>query len=186
MNMIRLAIFLLLGAAPLQALELCDDAWFTRNLIFDRAGYCFGSVLGQSVFDNRDCTTKSPVLSAPQKQKVALLKALEAGFACKMNTGQIRLAVPFLDLRRDVEDIPLPTGFESACIGWRGRPLSMRLGKSGSSPQVAQIEPGDSLQWEHEAEGNWSFLTVYRFKELYAVGWVQIDSGTVDCDAVAG
>lgn len=186
MYLFRLAAFLLLSAGPMQALEVCDDAWFTRNLIFDRAGYCFGSSLGQAIFDNQDCTTKAPVLTAAQKQTVARVKSVEAEFSCKMNTSQNQLAVPFLDLRRDVEDIPLPTGYESGCFGWRGPALPMRLGKSGSSSQVAQIEPGDNLVWEHEPEGDWSFLTVYRLQELYAVGWVHIDLGTENCDAVAG
>ena len=57
---------LLLGLVwPVQAwaLEICDDLWLTRNLIFDRAGYCFGSVLGKSVFDNEGCTPGVPELA---------------------------------------------------------------------------------------------------------------------------
>jgi len=51
-----LALLLAALAAPAAALEICDELWFTRNLIYDRAGYCFSSPLGRAVFDNSDCT----------------------------------------------------------------------------------------------------------------------------------
>ena len=33
-----LLLVLLLIPAPVRALEICDDLWFTRNLLFSRAG----------------------------------------------------------------------------------------------------------------------------------------------------
>ena len=44
----RLALLCALLASPAAASDVCDDLWFTRNLIMDRAGYCFGSVLGRA------------------------------------------------------------------------------------------------------------------------------------------
>ena len=52
MIMRRAAICAFVVAGPAAADERCHDLWFARNAIMDRAGYCFGSVLGQAVFDN--------------------------------------------------------------------------------------------------------------------------------------
>ncbi|MCK5500992.1 MAG: YARHG domain-containing protein, partial [Tritonibacter mobilis] len=63
----------LAAATPAVAGDYCADLWFTRNAIIDRAGYCFGSTLGQRLFDNGDCIAKSVSLSDADKAKVALI-----------------------------------------------------------------------------------------------------------------
>ena len=44
-------IFMLLSIAPPVVAQEddppCDELWFARNLLFDRAGHCFDSTLGQ-------------------------------------------------------------------------------------------------------------------------------------------
>ncbi|EBA16598.1 hypothetical protein RSK20926_22774 [Roseobacter sp. SK209-2-6] len=62
-----------LSALPLStttafADESCNDLWFTRNAIINQAGFCFGSNLGQALFDNGDCIAKSVPLS-PEAQR---------------------------------------------------------------------------------------------------------------------
>ena len=59
-----LTLLLFLIASPAAASDVCHDLWFTRNLIMDRAGYCFGSMLGKATFDNSDCTGKNVSLDA--------------------------------------------------------------------------------------------------------------------------
>ena len=51
-------VFLLLTPVTAVADALCDELWLTRNMVFDRAGYCFGSNLGEAIFDNSDCNSR--------------------------------------------------------------------------------------------------------------------------------
>ena len=39
------------------ASALCEDAWYLRNMAFDRAGYCFGSTLGKLVLSSLTSNT---------------------------------------------------------------------------------------------------------------------------------
>ena len=109
----------ILIALPLPALadDICHDLWFTRNLIMDRAGYCFGSILGKSTFDNGDCTGKSVALGTAATEMVARIQASEKELACKVDTGQPVLDLEDADFRRTLTDLPLRSPFESACIG---------------------------------------------------------------------
>ena len=76
----------------------CDDLWFTRNLIFDQVGYCFGSPLGQAVFDNADCTAKTPQLSDQDRTRVDAIEAEEARWDCRVDTSKTHVgcAQPFV------------------------------------------------------------------------------------------
>lgn len=66
-----------LFAAPVLASDTCHDLWFTRNAIIDRAGYCFGSPLGQAIFDNTGCIGKSVNLPPQDARTVALIRELK-------------------------------------------------------------------------------------------------------------
>ncbi len=72
----------------------CNELWFARNLIMDRAGYCFGSPLGQALFDNRDCRGSDVSLSPAHKSQVRKIQSLEAQIRCKVNSGRVGLDVP--------------------------------------------------------------------------------------------
>ena len=87
----RLILALILLASPAAAADVCDDLWFTRNLIMDRAGYCFGSALGQAVFDNGNCIGKSVSLSTQLQRQVAEIRELEKQIPCKVDTARTRL-----------------------------------------------------------------------------------------------
>lgn len=62
--------------------ESCFDLWYARNAIFDARGYCFGTAEGQKWFDNGDCYTSDPALSAAERAQVDTLKAREQAKGC--------------------------------------------------------------------------------------------------------
>ena len=43
---LALAIPAALAAFPALAFDPCEDLWFSRNQLYDRAGYCFSTPLG--------------------------------------------------------------------------------------------------------------------------------------------
>lgn len=133
---------LCLNATPALSADLCDDLWFTRNLLFDRAGYCFGSTLGQSVFSNADCTTKTPNLSTADKALVAEVKNSEQLWECRIDTGRTRLNVPDIALGAGFIDLPLAIGFESACIGWLGQTFPLYEAHFAGSRATGQVTAG--------------------------------------------
>lgn len=90
----------------------CDDLWFSRNQIMDRAGYCFSSRLGQSIFDNSDCTgTSVEVEVEVEPEDQLLLEAIreqEAYFECRVNTRRTRLEIEDVAFRLRLDDLPAP------------------------------------------------------------------------------
>lgn len=82
--MLRFAAPLFAVLTPLPAVaDACDEMWFIRNLHFDRAGYCFGSTLGQNIFDNAGCTGKDVQLSSEAQKSIAFIKEMEGCTAAK-------------------------------------------------------------------------------------------------------
>ena len=158
-------------ASPAAATDACDDLWFTRNLIFDRAGYCFGSTLGQSVFDNGDCTTGEPSLSPELKETVDRIRARETWFDCQVNTSATSLNLDAMELRKSLDTLPVIDEFESACLGWQGEPMSLFAGISPDARQIGSINPGDDVFFSHELQGDASFVTVSQAGQFRALGW---------------
>ena len=148
-----LLLVLLLIPAPVRALEICDDLWFTRNLLFSRAGYCFGSVLGQTVFGD---------------------------------TGQGFLAVPQMALRLSIVDIPIATGSESACIGWRGGRLPLRTERLTDALLTGAARDGDTLLFQFMDVDGWSFVEVYQNDIPAGAGWAKVTIDDKVCTALAG
>ena len=179
-----LALFLLTG--PALATEPCHDLWFTRNLIFDRAGYCFGSVLGQTVFDNADCITKEPALSVVEKATVARIRETEDWIGCRVDTGATRLDVDALDVRRTLDTLPVLDRFESACIGWRGSAVPLFSGVMAGARIVGQISTGDTISFAHEYVEPFNFVTVHRDGQLVALGWTNVATDEATCTQMAG
>ena len=183
----RIVLFLLmLVPSPVAALEICDDLWFTRNLIFHRVDYCFGSALGRSVFDNTVCTTKSPVLSRADSALVAKIRSLEVEWECRLDTSRRRLNVPDLDFRKSLYDLPVATGYESGCIGWRGEPFKLRSARHPVAPETATGWPGDNLLYQFESVGDWEYVGLYRNGGPAGAGWVRMPLEHVTCDNYAG
>lgn len=64
----------------------CEQLWVARNSIFNNNGYCFGTRLGKSLFNNSDCYTKRAKLSRNERNRVAQLKRRERRLGCRVNT----------------------------------------------------------------------------------------------------
>lgn len=60
----------------------CRDLWVKRNIIYDRKGYCFKTALAKGVFDNSDCYTLSPKLTASEKAAIADTQRREKAMNC--------------------------------------------------------------------------------------------------------
>lgn len=141
----------------------CNWLWFTRNLIMDRAGYCFGSPLGKAFFDNSDCRGTEVQLSTRESHQVKKMVALERELGCKVNTQARDLDVHYLvHPYKKLRDLPLPSGGETACLSWRGAAVPIFDGYTSGSKRIGEIRPGDWLGFSSESEGNWSAVTVSR------------------------
>jgi len=153
-----LALLLAALAAPAAALEICDELWFTRNLIYDRAGYCFSSPLGRAVFDNSDCTGSALKLDAAALNMAARLQAAEQEWECAVDTSRRTLDVPHLAARMTMIDIPEPDGYESGCMGWLGGPLTLHAARSSAAPVTGMIQPGDNVYYGFISVDDWHFI----------------------------
>ena len=161
-------------ATPAYSEEICNDLWFTRNSIFQAAGYCFGSPLGKSLFDNTGCTTSNPVLEESDRQKVSLIEQREAELACKVGTDTTSFDLNALSFRKLLKDHPIRTVYESACIGWQGPDRPVFAEKSEGAP-IGSISAGDNVLYSHQEENGWFFVTIYAlqdFNTLKGAGWL--------------
>lgn len=155
----RFLALMLLFAGPAMA-DKCHDLWFTRNLVMDRAGYCFGSNLGQAQFSNADCLGKSVTLAPHLQDFVARVRAEEQALACNVDTSQTTLNVSDKELRRGLDTLPVVDTTESACIGWSAAPSPLFAAISTDSRIVGYVQPGENLYFGHLAEGDWEFVIV--------------------------
>lgn len=167
--------------------DFCDDLWFTRNQIMDRAGYCFGSTLGQTMFDNRDCIGKSVTLTPDQTHLVNAIRKSEQDFGCKVNTGQRRLDLDDKFIREELIDLPLRDEFESACLGYLGTPVPLFAGRNPATPQTGIIVPGDYVSFSHYGFGNWAYVTArYSDFSIKSGGWTNTGFAEKSCQQWAG
>ena len=188
MNPVPLLLLCLLPlAAPAQG-RICTDLWVIRNTLFNRQGFCFASPLGEAVFDNSDCTTRAvPTLSPRDRATVAEVLAVEDEWDCALDTGTIDIAV----LRRaralapvlTMERLPVPTGYESGCMGYLGPPRAIRSAPGNEAPQVAEVVRGDDLLFTWGYVEDWAFLS---FDDGRA-GWLRLpERMDKECAALAG
>ncbi len=185
----RLSALLCLCASPAVAGDgFCDELWFTRNAIFHEASYCFGSPLGQAIFGNDGCTTKTPDLSDAQKARLERVKAMEEG--CVVNSNRTSLDIPDLDIRRRLSILPVRSEGESGCIGWKGGPVGLRSGTSLAADTLFSLEPGDVVLFSHEteqAEGQvWDYVQVFDDGVFRKAGWTVIEFSPETCEQLAG
>jgi len=180
-------ILLAMAATPAVADDYCHDLWFTRNAIMDRAGYCFGSVLGQRAFDNGDCIGKTVTLSDADAAKVARIQAQEARGSCRVDTSQTTLYLSDLAIRRRLIDLPVRDDLESACIGWLGERLPLRAGHRQNAQVVGQIQPGDTISYSHLPEGGWTYVTTSTGDwQIKSAGWLHFAAIEERCRQIAG
>jgi len=168
------------------AFDSCDDLWFTRNLVFDRVGYCFSSPLGKTTFGNNGCTTREPGLDAQEQDVVAAVIARERELGCHVDTQRTVLHVDLIAMRKIVLDLPLATEFESACIGWRGSPFDLHNAAHKDSHVIGFLQDGDTLDFYHDPLRDWEFVTQMRDGGVVGVGWVNFEGKEDLCDQSAG
>jgi hypothetical protein len=166
----------------------CNELWFMRNLIMDRAGYCFGTPLGQALFDNGDCRGKEVTPSAAESRQVQKIQTLEREIGCEVDTGSSRLDLPNMAALRRLKDMPLPDNGEAACIGWMGEVLPLYDGYGAGAAEIGQIRPGDTISYSYIGEGDWTVVTVSAggFGGPVVQGWIDIGAMKGACAQEAG
>lgn len=185
-----LALFIALGlsAGPAAATEFCDDLWFTRNAVFDRAGYCFGSPLGQTVFDNADCTGTDVALAPEAKALADLVRGREAEFGCKTDSNRVSLALDDIAWRRQLAAFPVADELQSGCLGWTGPDTPLFAGHGPATAVIGRIAPGDFVSHAHVPVGHWTYVTVWdaNWSRLKSAGWHDFRNDEAHCQAWAG
>lgn len=167
--------------------EYCEDLWFTRNAIMDRAGYCFGSNLGQSIFDNSDCLGKTVSLTAEDQAMVAELQALEREGDCNVDTSKRSLSLADLAQRRLLSHLPLRDISESACLGWRGKSVALHAGPDDTAAVIGKIARGDTIGYSHLPQGHWDYVQVFDGDWiLKSAGWTDLRVSPKTCSNIAG
>ena len=181
-----LALFISIMSSQVRANDACADLWFTRNLIMDRAGYCFDSLLGQTLFDNSDCIGKHIALDPVSQQRVNEIRRIEAEKSCYVNTAQTWIDLPDINYRRVMTDLPLRDEFGFGCLGWTGPQTQLYTG-TAATHYIGQITPGDYVLYYHYGLQGWSYVTVhtYNFQTLKSAGWLNW-SGRPPCQREAG
>ncbi|MEL7257202.1 MAG: DUF4453 domain-containing protein [Pseudomonadota bacterium] len=176
-----LALLFGLLAGGAFASDGCEDIWFTRNLIFDRAGYCFGSNLGQALFNNGDCIGTSVTIAPDQKRIVDEIRALETQHGCQVDTARTGLNMIDIAIRRQLRDLPIRDEFESGCLGWLGPVVPLHAGHDKSSAVVGRVEPGDYILYSHIGRTGWSYVTTHtaNWASFKSGGWMQ-QTGVTD------
>lgn len=181
----RIIIAAALSLAAGQAQASCEDAWYLRNLAFDRGGYCFGSTLGKSIFDNGDCSTKSPALSAWDRRMIDATKRYEAEMGCAIDTGATSLETSLIGKLDDVDELPTIAPYESLCLGFNGPDLPVVGSISGglrAAYPTGEVVAGDTVRFRFESADGFEFVTT----DLSA-GWIAGGAITAaDCRDFAG
>jgi hypothetical protein len=166
----------------------CNQLWFMRNLVMDRAGYCFGSALGQALYDNGDCIGKEVSLSSAQSRQVQKIQQLEREIGCNVNTGSRRLDLPSMEALRRLRDMPLPDNGGWACIGWMGNETTLYDGYTDGAAAIGQIRRGDRLDFGHINEGDWVPVVVSSGAPggSTTFGWANFGGAELPCAESAG
>lgn len=184
MRILLISLFFMPSASL--ALEYCDELWFTRNLVFHNGGHCFGSPLGKAVFGNEGCKEAGVELKAEEKAFIARVREQEAAESCKVDTKREALPVVMLEQRKGLVDLPFPTLYESACIGWLGDRVSLYTARDSQGEVAGGIRKGDTLLFQFEDVGDWSFVEVTQNGISASMGWAKVKFDEESCAMVAG
>ena len=175
----------------------CEELWFARNAMLNDAGYCFSTPLGQSIFDNSDCTGRSPAFAPDVASQITFIQKLEAAGPrgvgnsqrCRVDVSQTVLdAVPYIELRQKLTFQPVPDGALAGCIGYQGDPLLIHVAPDMGAEIVGYIKAGYSLSLSHLPWNDWNFAIVQpdaSRDDGIMVGWYQADVVN-ECGLVAG
>lgn len=178
---------LLLLASPLYAIEGCEDVWFTRNLVMDRAGYCFSTPLAQTLFDNSDCTGTEVTLTPADTALLARIRSLEAQHGCNVDTSRTWFDMPDILFRKALSVLPVRMDGQWGCLGWTGPQTPLYSGYHEPFHAIGRVDPGDYVLFEHEGTGQWQYVTVHigDFDVFKSAGWLYW-TDRMPCAAEAG
>jgi hypothetical protein len=187
----RISVILLFMLVRFESVAdaVCDDLWFSRNLVFDRAGYCFDSALGQAVFDNSDCSTKDPALSANEKEFVRTVREEERFAGCKTDTSRTSLRIDLMELRLKITHPVARAPEESACIHWLGDGIDLYAAPDQYSPVIGRIRAADDIFWSYfwmETQPGWDFMMGMRDGKPVSMGFTRQTIDPEWCISMAG
>lgn len=162
MNLRLFAFFIALLSGPAMADSIhCELPWFARNLIHDRAGFCFATPLGRAVFGNADCIGTDITLSERDRDAVARLHELEVLRLCSIDTNAdvLEHEDAFAHLRT-AGRIPIPVEHESGCISYLGPAQPLLSQPDSAGHLTGRLAPGDSVLFGYQPEGGWDYVLV--------------------------
>lgn len=187
------AALLISAATPAVAQDFCTEAWVIRNMIFDRLGHCFGSTMGQALFDNSNCTVSGPTPPPGLAADVARIREGETFVGCRINTAQAPSAEMYrlhAHYSRFI-DLPVPDHVGGyACWGYRGPDFRLLAGARMDAPEVGIARTGQSVvstYWGRE--GGWVYGAIMTGPggTVLTEGWFAgVDLSDGNCDQVAG
>ncbi len=160
---------------PAAASSQCEDLWVTRNMMFHRAGYCFASPLGQSLFGNAGCRTSDAGAVAVDREAVALMRQYEE--RCRINTQGA--PTPGMWAKKAALDrlieIPTVDEFGGACWGYNGPGFALHAATSTQSPVIGYAQTRQSLLFSHWPKNGWTYFEVSNGPgtPIVVEGWAQ-------------
>ena len=188
----KLAIILSVLAVPALAEEVwdydyCDDLWFQRNQIYDNAGSCFKSPLGQAMFDNSDCVEGEVALSAFDSAMVAAIRDEETAIGCAVDSSDpTPLKILDIEARRDTPYFGGEMSY-SGCIGYTGEPFPLYAEPSAEADVGIVVMPGSDLSvLVEDPTGDWFYYNIFDDGGLVGEGWADRDIDWDLCTSNAG
>lgn len=184
----------LLASVPMVALanDPCSDLWLSRNAMLNDAGYCFSSNLGQTIFDNADCSTDEPVLLADVQQQIGAIATQEKLSQCVVDTSSRSINLDHIYLRLQLDFQPLDEGDEGGCLGYQGNPITVYSAPNPSSKILGTIQPNDSFAMRYPDWEGWSFSgeisigTGIDPETRPFMGWYNVEIGLNSCKMHVG
>lgn len=131
----------------------CDELWFARNAMMDKAGYCFGSPLGKALFDNSDCTTTDPQLESAAQAMVQQITKNEAALSCVVDTQRKTLedgAIGYIRQRIELDVQPPVPGLwhaEESCMGY-GADVPVYAAPDQGARVIETMRQGGDIHFE--------------------------------------
>jgi hypothetical protein len=181
--------FLIIAQSAFAELSYCDDLWFTRNLILNRAGECIITPQAEALFDNSDCLLTGAIMSISEAERVNAIMSLERANRCALNADRRQLDESVLiDMYQRLIDIPARSSDEGTCVGYYGATRSLRAGANQDSPVVGVLYQRQTVTFGHDPMGDWVFVTVRSSnirQRLSSSGWLA-NPETLNCREETG
>ncbi len=175
----------------------CESLWVERNQIYNAAGNCFTTALGQAVFDNGDCGVGPVALGEAALNRISRIEQQEARLGCNIDTGRDRISVfgrygvlsfgrggqvlgRWPQALQQLDVFPTKTARERSCtvggLTKAGEALAIRSGPDVRYPQIGQVENGDRITSSSACMGRWCFADTVQSqgRSLRLNGWFHV------------